>query len=109
MKELEEDNEENLNGSFILDQEGLIILKCLSILPEDNVLEMYSKSRSTSMYLLQLLTKEKFQLTINQSTPDKYQKLRKSVYDTVSKSVESQIRLTGWDPIKFGTFFGDTN
>ena len=64
---------------------------------------MYSKSKSTTMYLLQLLTKEKFQLTINQSTPDKYQKLRKTVYETVSKAVESQIRLTGWDPIKFGT------
>merc|ERR1712227_880419 len=55
------------------------------------------------MYLLQLLSREKFQLTINESTPDKYQKLRKSVYETVSKAVESQIRLTGWDPIKFGT------
>ena len=104
MRGLEEAREENgSNGSFLLDQEGLIILKCLMILPEDNVLEMYSKSRSTSMYLLQLLSKEKFQLTINQSTPDKYQKLRKAVYETVSKAVESQIRLTGWDPIKFGT------
>ena len=66
MRGLEEAREENgSNGSFLLDQEGLIILKCLMILPEDNVLEMYSKSRSTSMYLLQLLSKEKFQLTIN--------------------------------------------
>jgi len=91
------------NGSFRLDQEGLIILKSLLIQPEDNILEMYSKSKSTTMYLLQMLNKEQFTLTINQSTPDKYQKLRKSVYETVSKAVESQIRLTGWDPIKFGT------
>ena len=46
MRELEEEKLENgSNGSFLLDQEGLTILKCLTILPDDNVLEMYSKSR----------------------------------------------------------------
>lgn len=99
------DNVENLENSAAceVDQEGLTILKCLGVQTGEKILDMYSNTESTTMYLLQLLHKENLSLTINQSIPDKYQKLRKQVYEIITKSVESQVRLTGWDPIKFGT------
>ena len=98
-RELEKIND----GVFLLDQELLPILRTLAVTKGEQLLDMFSNTSSTSMGLLQLLARVDFSITINEGTPDKYQKLKKCVFDTVSKEVEAQIRLTGWDAVKFGT------
>jgi len=100
--EEEFDQLERTGGMVELDHEWLPILTSLGLMEEDNVLEMFSNTSSTTMALLQLLKTIGFTATINQGTPDKYQKLKKTVYDTVSKLEEERLRLTGWDGIKFG-------
>ena len=39
-------------------------------------------------------------MTINEHTPDKYQKLKKIVHESVPSNIPT--RLTGWDTFKFG-------
>ena len=39
-------------------------------------------------------------MTINEHTPDKYQKLKKAVHASLPSNIPT--RLTGWDTLKFG-------
>jgi 16S rRNA C967 or C1407 C5-methylase (RsmB/RsmF family) len=97
------DKVKETGGIVELDPESLLILNSISpISDQDHLLDMFSNTKSTTMALLQLMKTEQFTATINQNTPDKYQKMKSIVYETVSKKEEERLRLTGWDPIKFG-------
>ena len=53
--------------------------------------------RKSCKYLNQEKT---FSVTINEHTPDKYQKLKKVVHASLPSNIPT--RLTGWDTLKFG-------
>jgi len=87
-------------GAFYVDNESLTIIKCLNLEEGMSVLDMYSHIESTTMLLLQSILGLQLSVTINEHTPDKYQKLKKVVHASLPSNIPT--RLTGWDTLKFG-------
>merc|ERR1712048_313265 len=99
-EEIEPKEAKNDPTVFTVDKEAIFLFGLLSPASDDNILDMFGFPGYNSV-IISHFTAGDFSLTINGSNPNKYQKMKNYLNSNLPREM-SDMRITGWDPVKFG-------